>query len=514
MVTKLKNMTNRKRTGLLLYLYISATTAVYSGAAMYNYIWSSAWTKESTDTVFIVSTMVFLILLGIYLNHYPISLWQDMKICKLDKVSPELILAALLCIAWFWYEIINSCIREGRFFFYWLSYRVTFYVLLTLFLFLPLSAAAYGTVTLLIRKLLRRDLKRASIVVRIIEKLKAGSDFEKQIRIHNDTSILLCSVCMLGIIAGCIKFASKNITWALLIFLFILALGSIFIYTFIKNPVYDDTGKLLNQIHAMSKGELDAPAIEDETSLLYNGSRELHSISKNLKEIMEKQMASERMKIDLITNVSHDLKTPLTSMVGYVDLLKKEPLNAEAKDYIEVLSLKQEQLKNIIQDIFELSKSTSGSIQLDLEQLDLKKLLDQTLADMDDKILKSGFIIRRNDTEEPLLLTGDGKKLYRVFQNLIDNALKYSLKGTRIFIETKKEANQIIVSLKNTSAYEMDFTSDEIMERFARGDKSRNTEGHGLGLAIAESFTNNMGGIFNIDIDGDQFKVTLCFAGN
>lgn len=219
------------------------------------------------------------------------------------------------------------------------------------------------------------------------------------------------------------------------------------------------------------------------------------------------------MKIDLITNVSHDLKTPLTSMVGYIDLLKKEEMGDEAKDYVDVLALKQEQLKDMIQDIFDLSKSTSGEVNLELEELDMKKLLEQTLGDMEDAVVKSGMAIRERVEDRSLNIVGDGKKLYRVLQNIISNALKYSLKGTRIYIDAGREENQVYVSVKNTASYEMDFGPDEIMERFSRGDKSRNTEGHGLGLAIAESFTKNMGGSMSVDIDGDQFKVKVMFEG-
>ena len=217
------------------------------------------------------------------------------------------------------------------------------------------------------------------------------------------------------------------------------------------------------------------------------------------------------MKIELITNVSHDLKTPLTSMIGYVELLKTEPLSDEARDYVEILADKQEHLKRMIQDIFDLSKSTSGTAEFELEELDMKKLLEQTLGDMEDAIQKSGMVIRENIAETPLKFIGDGKKLYRVLQNLLDNALKYSMKGTRIFVSAEKKEQKVIVTIKNTASYEMAFTPEEIMERFSRGDKSRNTEGHGLGLAIAESFVKNMGGELTVHIDGDQFKTSLCF---
>ena len=261
----------------------------------------------------------------------------------------------------------------------------------------------------------------------------------------------------------------------------------------------------------MAGGDLSVRTSLDARSDLYPASCQLGEISESLQTILDKQMRAERMKIDLITNVSHDLKTPLTSMIGYVDLLKQEPLSDAAQDYVEVLSSRMESLKDMIQDIFDLSKSTSGTAELHLETLDMKKLLEQTLGDMEDAIKSSGMVIREAMPEMPLKFTGDGKKMYRVLQNLIGNALKYSLAGTRIYIIAERRASQVQVTIKNTAAYEMDFTSEEIMERFARGDKSRNTEGHGLGLAIAESFVKNMKGGLQVTVDGDQFKVQLTF---
>ena len=261
----------------------------------------------------------------------------------------------------------------------------------------------------------------------------------------------------------------------------------------------------------MADGNLSVRTSLGARSDLYPASCQLGEISESLQTILDKQMRAERMKIDLITNVSHDLKTPLTSMIGYVDLLKQEPLSDAAKDYVEVLSSRMESLKDMIQDIFDLSKSTSGTAELHLETLDMKKLLEQTLGDMEDAIKSSGMVIREALPEMPLKFTGDGKKMYRVLQNLIGNALKYSLAGTRIYIIAERRASQVQVTIKNTAAYEMDFTSEEIMERFARGDKSRNTEGHGLGLAIAESFVKNMKGGLQVTVDGDQFKVQLTF---
>jgi len=235
-------------------------------------------------------------------------------------------------------------------------------------------------------------------------------------------------------------------------------------------------------------------------------------INEGFNESIEEQMKAERMKIALITNVSHDLKTPLTSIISYVDLLSKEDgLSDTASDYIKILSDKSDRLKNIVSDLFDLAKSTSGNINLDLETLDIKKLIEQTLADMEDKIEKSGLQIKTKLPDCPVNIFSDGKKLYRVFQNIIDNALKYSLIGSRVFVELENNNGKAIATVKNTAGYEMNFTSDEILQRFNRGDKSRTTEGSGLGLSIAESFTTVCGGNFKVDIDGDLFKVAVSF---
>ncbi len=235
-------------------------------------------------------------------------------------------------------------------------------------------------------------------------------------------------------------------------------------------------------------------------------------INKGFNESLEEQMKSERMKVALITNVSHDLKTPLTSIISYVDLLSKEEnLSDPAKDYVKILSDKSSRLKNMVSDLFDLAKSTSGNMLVELENLDLKKLIEQTLADMQDKVDKSGLMIKVKLPEKPIGILADGKKLYRVFQNVIDNAIKYSMKGTRVYIDLFERDSNAVVTIKNTAGYEMDFTAEEILQRFNRGDKSRTTEGSGLGLSIAESYTNVCGGDFKVDLDGDLFKVKISF---
>ena len=234
-------------------------------------------------------------------------------------------------------------------------------------------------------------------------------------------------------------------------------------------------------------------------------------IDEGFKESLEEQMKAERMKIELITNVSHDLKTPLTSIISYIDLLSKEDISESARNYIGILSEKSNRLKKIVADVFDLAKSTSGDIQLNFQTLDLKKLIEQTLGDMVDDIEKSRFQIKTVFPEKPVYIVSDGKRLYRVFQNIIDNALKYSMEETRIYVELIDEGDNASVVIKNIASYEMNFTPEEILQRFNRGDGSRTNEGSGLGLSIAESFSNACGGDFKIDIDGDMFKVIISF---
>lgn len=273
-----------------------------------------------------------------------------------------------------------------------------------------------------------------------------------------------------------------------------------------------DLSKLVDQIQRISDGELSAQTDLPKDSPYYEYSTKLANIGSGMEKALETQMKGERMKIDLITNVSHDLKTPLTSIIGYVDLLSRDPgLSQEAKDYVKILNQKTERLKHIIADLFELAKATSGDAKVDLEPMDMKRLIEQTLGDMEDQIKDFGFKIKFQCDSEHTRFLGDVNRMYRVVQNVIENALKYSLSGTRIFVRIKDEASKVTLEVINTASYEMDFTEEEIMERFARAEKSRTSEGNGLGLSIADSFTKNCGGTFNIKISGDQFKVTVQF---
>lgn len=227
---------------------------------------------------------------------------------------------------------------------------------------------------------------------------------------------------------------------------------------------------------------------------------------------MEDKIKMERTKVELVTNVSHDLKTPLTSIISYIDLLSRDnSLSIEARDYVNILSKKSDRLKHIVNDVFELAMTTSGEIKVENVVLNLNKLIIQTTADLDDKFKAADMDVRIKTTDTDVFISSDGDRIYRIMQNLIDNALKFSLKGTRIYIQEFVSDGKATIKITNTSNYEMDFTKEDVMERFFRGDKSRNSEGNGLGLSIAQGFTIACGGTFDIDIDGDQFNAIIVF---
>ncbi len=222
------------------------------------------------------------------------------------------------------------------------------------------------------------------------------------------------------------------------------------------------------------------------------------------------QLKSERLKTELITNVSHDLRTPLTSIMTYSELLKKEDISEEErKKYIDIVEQKSKRLKVLIDDLFEVSKMASGNIELVIERVDIVQLMNQALGEYDEKIKESSLAFKVSSSSPHIYAMVDGRKMWRVFDNIISNILKYSLENTRVYISTKETDNNIIISFKNISKYELEENIVELLERFKRGDKSRNTEGSGLGLAIAQSIVDNHGGKLDIELDGDLFKTIV-----
>lgn len=271
-----------------------------------------------------------------------------------------------------------------------------------------------------------------------------------------------------------------------------------------------DIGLLADQVTAIRDGDLETPVDLPADADLHQTAEQLNDIQAGLHRALAEQTRSERMKVELISNVSHDLKTPLTSVLSYAELLRQEPLEGAAADYARIIDEKARRLAVMVQDVFEVSKAASGQLPVHLERLDFAKLLRQTLADLEGPISQSGLTFRMELPEIPVMITADGRRLYRVFQNLIDNALKYALAGSRVYLSLKTEAGRAEASLRNTSREELP-TGVDLTARFVRGDASRTDGGSGLGLSIASSFTEACGGDFHVETLADLFTAVVSF---
>lgn len=260
----------------------------------------------------------------------------------------------------------------------------------------------------------------------------------------------------------------------------------------------------------VKKGELTSRIPETGFADLGELAKNINNIAQGLEAAVESEVKSERMKAELITNVSHDLKTPLTSIVTYVDLLKTEGLESEnAPRYLEVLDQKTQRLKVLTEDLFEAAKAASGSLAIKLERIDVGSLLTQGLGELSDKIADSGLDFRVNIPTDKLYVQADGRLLWRAVENILSNTMKYALTGSRVYIDVLLRREQVTLVFKNISATPLNIPAEELIERFKRGDESRSTEGSGLGLSIAKSLVELQGGVFKVEIDGDLFKVTM-----
>ena len=248
---------------------------------------------------------------------------------------------------------------------------------------------------------------------------------------------------------------------------------------------------------------------EEQKGVLKQMSKYINDIAGGFTNAIEQSLKSERLKTELITNVSHDIKTPLTSIINYVDLLKKEEINnAKIEQYIAILDKKSQRLKKLIEDLVEASKVSSGNVKLNIENININELLKQTIGEFEDKFEKKNLKIDLELPNKDVIIQADSRYMYRIIENLFSNITKYAMEGTRVYIELKN-INGIQIEMKNISKDKLNISSEELMQRFVRGDKSRYTEGSGLGLSIAKSLVELQGGEFLIEIDGDLFKVTI-----
>jgi len=289
---------------------------------------------------------------------------------------------------------------------------------------------------------------------------------------------------------------------------------SLFVFWLLQkwwNKIRTDYVVMLSTTEEMAKGITDVE-YRAEAGVFHELNTALAGVQAGFHTAVQEEVKSQKMKTELITNVSHDLKTPLTAIITYVDLLKNEELSLEErKDYVDILDRKSARLKTLIEDLFEISKAASGDIKLEKVDLDLAQLIREVQMELEEEIMNSGITFKMNLPEEKAMVHLDAQKTGRIFENLTMNIVKHGLTGSRAYISMEQTEDKVSVVYKNVSSAEINYNADEILERFKRGDASRNTEGSGLGLAIVKSFTEAQGGKVKVELEDDLFKVTISF---
>lgn len=316
-----------------------------------------------------------------------------------------------------------------------------------------------------------------------------------------------CGICFLELVVTVSCWWSSIESWVLLFLVEKLALLFLLCVALANMKRLRDAGRKI------AAGDLQYQT--DTSHMLWEFKRfgdTLNQISNGMQCAVGEQMKSERFRTELITNVSHDIKTPLTSIINYVDLLSREEIaNPEAKEYLEVLNRQSARLKKLIEDLIEASKASSGTLNVQWEDCEVGVMLTQAAGEYEERLEQNGLELILRQPEETFMIRADGRHLWRVFDNLLNNIHKYAQPGTRVYLDLEQKGGQLAMIFRNTSRYALHMTGEELVQRFTRGDSSRNTEGSGLGLSIAQSLTELMGGSFELYIDGDLFKVVLTF---
>ncbi len=352
--------------------------------------------------------------------------------------------------------------------------------------------------------------------VSVFKKLKAGEFWEKSL-LGGSFFLILRAIknsdrTMFKVMAVLLGGAVLCATWIGTILVIVLII-------FLVPKIVEEYLEIKKGVEEVKNGNLeykipvtaDAKGVKGEFARLAS---DINDISQASNIAIQNELKSQRLKTELISNVSHDLKTPLTSMVSYIDLLKKEGLDSpNAPEYLEIIDKKTQRLKNLTENLFEAAKASSGAIPVNMEDIDLTSMLTQTLVEMEEKLVAKNLIVQVKNECEHAKVRADGQLLWRVLENLLGNVSKYALENSRVYINLSEhnvgENGLVKIEVKNISKDELNITADELMERFKRGDESRNTEGSGLGLAIAKDLVKMMNGVFEITVDGDLFKAIV-----
>ena len=371
----------------------------------------------------------------------------------------------------------------------------------------------------IIKRIKSRTFWKTTLVGKIvIILLKPIHKFEKFMEEVRGTSKYFSNAITKFIVFVCIEVFLAFIVFILFNssdpFIFLLLefiLVAFFIQRMVKAIVNYD--KIEKKLKEMYEGDNQTQLDKNQFLPVFNQSiTYLNDISNGLENAIQDRMKSERLKTELITNVSHDIKTPLTSIINYVDLIKQENIqNEKVKEYIEILDNKSQRLKKLIEDLVEASKVSTGNVKLNLEKINIVELINQAVGEFEDKFESKGLDIVINSNENEIFIFADSRYMYRIIDNLFSNISKYALQNSRVYIDIQKVEDKVYIKMKNISKDKLNIPAEELMQRFVRGDKSRTTEGSGLGISIAQNLTEIQNGKFNLIIDGDLFKTELEF---
>lgn len=448
-------------------------------------------------------SILILFIIGIYLiwsiGHKKNK--EGIYLSNLDKFSYEIIFAVGLIVIITFLLIGKECLSNANIY--------TLVIALIAYLICYISCAVIAITT--IKRIKARNFIKTTLTYKICKWIKEKIKETTNLVLWNKEITTKLIIYYIGflIISSFLVITTGIIGFFGIILLLIF--WSLALYVILN--YCKQLNNIKQQLKCIYEGKQDTKI---DTENLEKNLKEMgeyvNSLSTGLTKAVEESLKSERMKTQLITNVSHDIKTPLTSIINYVDLLKKEEMpNEKVKEYLEILDNKSQRLKRLTEDLVEASKATSGNIKLNIESINLKELIKQISGEFEDKFKEKNLELILQMPKEKINIKADSRYLYRVIENMYTNIIKYALEGSRVYIDIIKKENKVRIELKNISKAKLNINAEELMQRFVRGDTSRNTEGSGLGLSIAESLTKLQGGNFSIHLDGDLFKVVIEF---
>lgn len=496
--------TSIERSPISITVYIPREALSGNGQLLLNVVDTAYTLRYAVIWILGVSALVLVVLLCYLYAAQSHRKGGVVALNHLDRVPFDLLTAAVIAIALLSASLIDAVVYSGDLF-----SIVILAVVLSADYFVALGYTLSFAARLKTHTLLKNNIiyKLWSVAAKGVKKLFGWVKYLfKNIPTVAKTAIITSAVALFQFIIIAI-FTYYPAERTLLLFLF----------TALDTAVIISLSILLKRIkeggEKIAAGDLE---YKIDTKYMHGDFKDfaesLNNINEGLSVAINEKMKSERFKTELITNVSHDIKTPLTSIINYVDLIKKEkPENENIKEYIDVLDRQSSHLKKLIEDLMEASKASTGNLAVNLSVCEAGVLLSQTVGEFDERLKAAGLTPVVSIPETPVKIMADGRHLWRVFDNLMNNICKYSQVGTRVYLNVSERDGKAQITFRNISKYELNITGEELTERFVRGDKSRNTEGSGLGLSIAKSLTELQGGELKIDIDGDLFKVTLTF---